>query len=174
MHILGRRISVLAWLLSPRLVVQCTYWARALQVSRRLPFQCTYSLAYSRAPSRCRSSSTYGSVILGSRSYGIHGPHISTSRRIWVHLTYILVRRSYNQLNRADNPAAIPFLGAHSVGRIHRLTIRCIHWSLRPSIFCRKVSWAGHITSRVGIEYVFQILGLVPNRHVLGPLVHPA
>ena len=63
-------------------------------------------------------------------------------------------------------------LGALCV--IDRLGIRYIHWLLSPSIFYRTASWAGHITSRVGVEYVFQVLGLGPNRHVLGPLVQPA
>ena len=53
-------------------------------------------------------------------------------------------------------------LGALCV--IDRLGIRYIHWLLSPSIFYRTASWAGHITSRIGIEYVSS-----PGR--TGPLI---
>ena len=65
---------------------------------------------------------------------------------------------------RAGNTATSPFLGAHALCRIHpsntsihRLGIRYTHWLLSPSIFYRTASWAGYITSRIGIDYVSKV-----------------
>ena len=49
---------------------------------------------------------------------------------------------------RAGNTATSPFLGALSAASIHRI---------RPSIFYRTASWAGYITSRIDIDYVFKV-----------------